>query len=196
MRRKRVAVLGSTGSIGLNTLKVIADHPDRFEVAALTAFNSAAVIEAQIRRFSPRYAALAAGHIPALAGKYSRTRFYDAARDLPELVARTDIDIVVMAVTGAAALAPFLAAARAGKIIAPANKEALVMAGDILMEEARRHQAVVIPVDSEQSAVFQCLEGRDLRDVFRIHLTASGGPLRDVPRSRHDRFGEIGRAHV
>lgn len=188
MKRKRIAVLGSTGSIGVNTLKVIAAYPDRFEAVALTAFNSVKLIEQQIRQFSPRYVALAGEHIGPLGKKYSGVDFFDVRQDLAELVARRDIDVVVLAMTGAAALAPFLAAVRAGKTVAPANKEALVMAGGIIMDEARRHGASVIPVDSEQSAIFQCLDGRDVKELHRIHLTASGGPLRNVPTVRHDKI--------
>jgi 1-deoxy-D-xylulose-5-phosphate reductoisomerase len=117
----------------------------------------------------------------------SRTKFFDVKKDLPELVAKADVDVVVIAMTGAAALEPFLAAVRAGKKVAPANKEALVMAGGILMKEARRHGAVIVPVDSEQSAIFQCLEGRDRKDLYQVHLTASGGALRALPRARHDK---------
>jgi 1-deoxy-D-xylulose-5-phosphate reductoisomerase len=188
MKKKRIAVLGSTGSIGVNTLKVIAAYPDRFEAVALTAFNSVKEIEAQIRQFRPKCAAIAGQHIAPLKKAYGRVKFFDATKDLAELVVRKDIDVVVIAMTGAAALDPFLAAVRAGKIVAPANKEALVMAGDILMAEARKYGAAVIPVDSEQSAIFQCLEGRNIRDVHQVHLTASGGALKDVPYSRHDKL--------
>ena len=188
MKKKRIAVLGSTGSIGVNTLRVIAAYPDRFEAVALTAFNSVEKIGSQIRQFRPKYAALAGQHIAGLKKMYGRVKFFDVTRDLAELVARKDIDVVVIAMTGAAALDPFCAVVRAGKTVAPANKEALVMAGDILMAEARKYGAVVIPVDSEQSAIFQCLEGRDIKDVHQVHLTASGGALRDVPRARHDRL--------
>ncbi len=187
MKKKRIAVLGSTGSIGVNTLRVIAAHPDAFEAVALTANNSVREIEAQIRQFRPRYVALAKAHIASLEKKYKDVLFFDVADGLAELVARRDIDTVVIAMTGAAALAPFLAAVRAGKTVAPANKEALVMAGHILMAEARKNGAVVVPVDSEQSAIFQCLEGRSMADLHQIHLTASGGALRDVPRQRHDK---------
>jgi len=188
MKKKRIAVLGSTGSIGVNTLRIIAAYPDRFEAVALTACNSVKEIDRQISQFRPKYAALAGRHIAGLRKIYPRVKFFDVARDLPELVARGDVDVVVTAVTGAAALDPFLAAVRAGKIVAPANKEALVMAGDILMAEARKYGATVIPVDSEQSAIFQCLEGRAIKDVQQLHLTASGGVLRDIPRGRHDRL--------
>ena len=188
MKKKRIAVLGSTGSIGVNTLRVIADYPDRFEAVALTAFNSVKEIDAQIRQFRPRYAAIASAHMAGLKKAHGRVKFFDVTKNLAELVTAGDIDVVVIAMTGAAALDPFLAAVRAGKIVAPANKEALVMAGDILMAEARKHGATVIPVDSEQSAIFQCLEGRAVKDVHQIHLTASGGALRDVPRAKHDKL--------
>lgn len=188
MKKKRIAILGSTGSIGINTLRVAAAYPDLFEVAALTAFNSVKEIEDQIHRFRPRYAGIAAAHLTRLKKAHPRVKFFDASRDLADIASAQDIDVVVIAMTGAAALDPFLAAVRAGKIVAPANKEALVMAGDILMSEARQYGATVIPVDSEQSAIFQCLQGRDIKDVYQIHLTASGGALRDVPRSRHDKL--------
>ena len=188
MKKKRIAVLGSTGSIGINTLRVIAAHPERFEVAALTAFNSVKEIEGQIRKFAPKYVAIAQPHIASLRKSCPAVKFFDVTRDLAELVVAKDIDVVVIAMTGAVALDPFLAAVRAGKIVAPANKEALVMAGDILMAEAQKYGATVIPVDSEQSAIFQCLQGRDIKDVQQIHLTASGGALRKVPRVRHDQL--------
>ncbi|MFH0754137.1 MAG: 1-deoxy-D-xylulose-5-phosphate reductoisomerase [Candidatus Omnitrophota bacterium] len=186
MKKKRIAILGSTGSIGVNTLKVISAHPDRFEVALLAANHNVKMMRRQIRCYSPKYVAMAGEHLSALRHDYAKVRFFDAQNDLPELVSRKDVDIVVIAMTGAAALQPFLAAVRAGKRVAPANKEALVMAGDILMKEARVHGAVVIPVDSEQSAIFQCLEGRSMNDLHQIHLTASGGALRLLPRQKHD----------
>ncbi len=188
MKKRRIAVLGSTGSIGMNTLRVITRHPGHFEVAALAACNSVRVLERQIRAYRPKYVAIAREHIAPLEKKFPAIRFFDAAGGLEALVAQKDIDVVVIAMTGAGALAPFLAAARAGKIIAPANKEALVMAGDILMGAVRRHGARVIPVDSEQSAIFQCLDGRPAEDLYKVHLTASGGALLDVPLSRHDRL--------
>ncbi len=187
MRKKRIAILGSTGSVGVNTLKVIAAHPDRFEVVLLAANNSVDLMRAQIRKYSPKYVAMAPVHLPRLKKEWAGVKFFDVGQDLPELVTKQDVDIVVIAMTGAAALVPFLAAVTAGKKVAPANKEALVMAGDILMKEAHKHGAVVVPVDSEQSAIFQCLEGRNIMDLRRIHLTASGGALRSLPRIKHDK---------
>jgi 1-deoxy-D-xylulose-5-phosphate reductoisomerase len=184
MRPKRIAVLGSTGSIGVNTLKVVERFPGRFIVTALSAYTNTALLQKQVRQFKPKHVAGASWTLAGLKRSLpSSTRLYDAETDLGAIAALKDVDVLVIAMRGAGALAPFLAAARAGKTIAPANKEALVIAGDILMDEARRHGARIIPVDSEQSAIFQCLDGQKT-PVRTVHLTASGGPLRDVPASQ------------
>jgi 1-deoxy-D-xylulose-5-phosphate reductoisomerase len=190
MRKKRVAILGSTGSIGRNTLKVIERLSGRFEVAALTAYNSLEALLSQAERFRPAFIGLKKADFLSFRSRLSyKARLYDVDSEVGELVSRRDIDIVVIAVTGAAALDPFLAAACSGKTIAPANKEALVMAGDLIMAQARKNGARIIPVDSEQSAIFQCLDGRGGREGLKaVHLTASGGALRDIPPGRHDRF--------
>ena len=117
----------------------------------------------------------------------SSVKLYDASADLGVIAALEDVDIVVLGLRGAGALAPFLAAAKAGKMIAPANKEALVIAGEVIMDAARRHGARIIPVDSEQSAIFQCLDGQK-NPVRTVHLTASGGPLHNVPVSKFSRM--------
>ena len=171
MRVKTVAILGSTGSIGINTLKVVDKYPDRFKVIALTAYNNKDLLKRQAAKYRPKYTALG-----------------EVDTDEPARIASCkDVDIVVLAMRGAAALAPFLAAAKAGKTIAPANKEALVIAGDLIMAQARESGATIIPVDSEQSAIFQCLDGQKA-PLARVHLTASGGPLRDVPVKNFDRM--------
>ena len=171
MRIKKVAILGSTGSIGINTLKVIDEHPDRFKVIGLSAFSNERLFNAQVSRYKPRYKALGP----------------DGAFACEAMACAKDVDIVVLAIRGAAALAPFLAAARAGKIIAPANKEALVIAGHVIMPLAQKYKAVIIPVDSEQSAIFQCLDGQRA-PLKKVHLTASGGPLRNVAVKHFDRM--------
>ncbi len=171
MPMKNVAVLGSTGSIGINTLKVIDRYKDRFRVVALTACYNEKLLNAQAAKYHPKYKVLGVNESAALS----------------LIASANDVDIVVIAIRGAAALAPFLSAAKAGKIIAPANKEALVIAGDLIMPLARKHGAVIIPVDSEQSAIFQCVDGQKA-PIKRIHLTASGGPLRDVPSSKFNRM--------
>lgn len=186
MKKKRIALLGSTGSIGINALNVIRSYPDRFEVVFLSAYNNIDLFSEQLNEFRPPKAALAKEHIPSLKGLFvGKTAIHDVQKDLPDLVADKKVDLVIIAMSGAAALDPFLSAVRAGKIVATANKEALVIAGEILMREAHRCHAKVIPVDSEQSAIFQCLEGSRREDLLRVHLTASGGPLLRLPTSRY-----------
>lgn len=171
MSVKNVAILGSTGSIGINVLKVIDRHPGRFRVKALTAYNNKDLLHKQAAKYKPKYLAVGS----------------QDADELAAISSAKDVDIVVIAVRGAAALKPFLAAVEAGKIVAPANKEALVIAGEIIMAKAARHGAVIVPIDSEQSAIFQCLDGQKA-PVKKVHLTASGGPLRDVPVKQFDRM--------
>lgn len=185
---KRVLILGSTGTIGVNTLKIIERFPQHFQAVGLTAYNNVDVLAQQIRRFNPKYVGAAPAHRQMLCSLLngSDTVVFDAERDLAEMCSLNDIDIVVIGISGRAALEPFLASIRSGKTIAPANKEALVIAGDILMKEARRHNVRIIPVDSEQSAIFQCLEGQSRKDLKKIYLTASGGALREVPADQFD----------
>ena len=184
MRPKRIAVLGSTGSIGVNTLKVVERYPGLFTVTVLSAYTNTRLLQEQVRKFKPEHVAAESRTLAGLKKSLPSTvKLHDACADLAHLAALKDVDVVVLAMRGAGALAPFLAAAKAGKTIAPANKEALVIAGDILMREARQHGARIIPVDSEQSAIFQCLDGQK-NPVRTVHLTASGGPLRDVPVSK------------
>ncbi len=183
---RRLAVLGSTGSIGINTLKVAERYPGRFEVVALTAFNNHKLLERQIRQFQPKYVGISQDKIALLKQniRSSRIKIFDVESELAAITVQPDIDIVVIGMSGGAALAPFLSAVRAGKRVAPANKEALVIAGELIMKEARRHRADVIPVDSEQSAIFQCLAGGKRSDLQKVYLTASGGALRNVPKNR------------
>ena len=188
MGLKKVVILGSTGSIGISTLKVIERFPNEFKVVGLTAYNNFKLLERQIKRFSPTHVAVSAKGMQYLKKHVGRrqTRILNVEEDLEGLVALKCADVVVIAMRGSAALKPFLSAVRAGKTVAPANKEALVIAGDLLIQEAERHKAKIIPVDSEQSAIFQCLEGRNRDELKKIHLTASGGALLDVPKSRFD----------
>jgi len=189
VRKKRIALLGSTGSIGINTLDVIARFPDRFEVVLLTAFNNVDLLKEQIRRFKPGRVALAKKHISLMASCFgSSIKFFDVETEIIPLVAEKSVDIVVLAMTGSAALDPFLSAVRCGKIVATANKEALVIAGEILIKEARKSGSLILPVDSEQSAIFQALQGHRREDLKCVHLTASGGPLLRVPASKHCRL--------
>lgn len=187
-RKKNVVILGSTGSIGISALSVIARYPGRFQVVGLTAYNNLKMLAKQVRQFLPAYVAVNPERIPQLRKEISgrRVKILDAGTDLSEIVALPHVDIVVIGMSGSSALEPFLSAARAGKRIAPANKEALVIAGELIMAEARRCGARIIPVDSEQSAIFQCLEGRNRMELKKVYLTASGGALRNIPRSRFD----------
>ena len=188
MGLKKVVILGSTGSIGINTLKVIERFPNKFKVVGLTAYNNFKLLERQIRKFSPTHVAASTKGVHYLKRHLGagQTHILNVEEDLERLVALKCVDIVVIAMRGSAALKPFLSAVRAGKTVAPANKEALVIAGDILVREAKRHKATIIPVDSEQSAIFQCLEGRNRSELKRVLLTASGGALLNVPKSRFD----------
>jgi 1-deoxy-D-xylulose-5-phosphate reductoisomerase len=180
MKPCSLAILGSTGSIGLNTLKVVDQHPGRFQVAALSAYNNFKLLESQIRKYKPSHVAVGEeglAHFKSTGIK--GVKLYPAG-DCARIASLEEVDVVVLAMSGVGALRPFLEALRAGKTVAPANKEALVIAGDLIMNEARKHQARIIPIDSEQSAIYQCLESQRSKPVF-VHLTASGGPLREVP---------------
>jgi len=163
-----VAILGSTGSIGQSTLRVLARHADRFRVVALTAHSSADELAGQARDTG---------------APYSRTVKQAGPECLVEAATHPDAEIVVNAVVGAAGLPATLAALRAGKRVALANKETLVMAGELVMCAAREGQGELIPVDSEHSAVLQCVTGHT-RALKRLILTASGGPFRDWPADR------------
>ena len=160
-----VAILGSTGSIGVQTLQLIRRFPREFKVTALTAGTMSAFFNSQVDEFKPS--------------------FYGAGTEKStEAAAIPAADIVVIAVSGIAALKPVMAAAKAGKTIALANKEAVVAAGQLIMDAAKAHGATIIPVDSEHSAIFQCLSGNRREDLKRVILTASGGPLLNVDKEK------------
>lgn len=186
-RRQRVCILGATGSVGTNTLDVIARHPERFEVFALTAHSRVDELFEQCVRWRPRFAALGDSRSAnalreRLQAHGLRTEVLDGAAALAELAAHPDVDAVMAAIVGAAGLAPCLAAARAGKRLLLANKEALVVGGAFFMNAVRDGGAMLLPIDSEHSAIFQCLpEDRSAwsQRIDHILLTASGGPFRD-----------------
>ena len=183
MESRRLTLLGATGSIGASTLDLVARHPDHYRVFALTARNSAEPLLELCRRHRPRIAVLSGlAEDRALRRRFAETadcelRF--GAQALEEAASHPECDTVMAAIVGAAGLASVIAAARAGKRVLLANKEALVMAGAIFMALARESGALLLPVDSEHNAVFQCRgEGKGVR---RVLLTASGGPFRGVP---------------
>jgi len=186
-RPLRVCVLGSTGSVGANTLDVMARHPGRFEVFALTGANRIDELTSQCLRWKPRFAAmpdeaLARVLRERLRREGLRTEVLSGAGALEQLAAHPDADAVMAAIVGAAGLAPCLAAARAGKRLMLANKEALVVGGALFMDTVRVGGALLLPIDSEHSAIFQCLpedRGTWASRIAHIVLTASGGPFRN-----------------
>ena len=186
MKKQRLAVLGSTGSIGASTLDVAARHPDRIEVVALTAATQVDKLLAQCERFRPRVAAMAsAPHAAQLAEKIRQKGLEvlvdTASAAIENIASSAEVDTVMAAIVGAAGLAPCLAAARAGKRLLLANKEALVVGGSLFMRAVREGGATLLPIDSEHSAIFQSLPEDPAtwgQRVERIILTASGGPFR------------------
>ena len=180
-RRKGLVVIGSTGSIGRQTLDVVASLSDRFNVIGLSAGGNVTLLEEQAQRFRARFVSC------DREGDYLRERVSARWAEPEEMAAHKDADIVVIATVGMVGLASTLAAVRAGKTVAIANKEVLVMAGQLITAEAKRHKAEIRPIDSEHSAVWQCLWGERKESIERIILTASGGPFRDTPPEELDR---------
>ncbi|MDH4041275.1 MAG: 1-deoxy-D-xylulose-5-phosphate reductoisomerase [Gammaproteobacteria bacterium] len=192
--RRMVSVLGSTGSIGVNTLDVIGRHPDRFGVYALAAHSSVAAMLAQCLAFEPRYAVMTdeaaadalRAQLPAACG----TEVLQGEAGLTRVVTAAEVDTVMAAIVGAAGLPSALAAARAGKTLLLANKESLVMGGHLLMQAVRQSGARLLPIDSEHNAIFQCMpvdSGNarlSLAGVSKVLLTASGGPFRQWSLAR------------
>jgi len=187
-RSQRLVLLGATGSIGENTLRVLRAHPGRFELVGIAAHGNHARLAAIAREFGVRDVGLQDESALAAArasGAFAPgTRFHGGAAGLAELAALPGADTTLVAVVGTAALQPTLAAIAAGRTIALASKEILVLAGPFVLAAARHSGARLLPVDSEHNAVFQCLEGHRTADVRRVVLTASGGAFRDWPLER------------
>ena len=183
---KRLTLLGCTGSVGLRTLEVVSSFPEEFTVAGLAARGSNVERVADLcRKYSPRAVALlepaAIDRLAALL-PHPRPELLSGPAGLIALARDVDADMVLSALVGGAGLLPTMAAIQAGRTVALANKETLVMAGSLMTAAARRHGVTLLPVDSEHSAIFQCLAGHNRADVHRILLTASGGPFREVSR--------------
>ncbi len=187
MKKRKIAILGSTGSIGTQTLDVIRRHPELFEVELISARRSVDLLVGQALEFNAanvvicddsRYREVADALQP------KGIKVWAGIDSLCELVRMPSVDIVVGAMVGFSGLRPTIAALEAGKIVALANKETLVAAGSIVTDTMRRHKAVILPVDSEHSAIFQCLLAAQGNEVEKIHLTASGGPFRSWDRGR------------
>lgn len=183
---QRLTVLGATGSIGQSTLDVVARHPERYEIHALTAQQRVEALAELCQRFRPRHAVVGTADDAQRLQKLLTglpTQVHYGEQALVEVSAADDVDVVMAAIVGAAGLLPTLAAVNAGKRVLLANKEALVMSGALFMEAVQRHGATLLPIDSEHNAIFQCLPrpyrcGADAAGVERLLLTASGGPFR------------------
>lgn len=183
---KNIGILGSTGSIGTQTLDVVRSHPGDFCVTALSAGSNIELLEKQIREFSPKIAAVGSEEL----AKELRVRVADrdvqvlsGMEGLLEMAVQPEMEILVTAIVGMIGIRPTMEAIRAGKDIALANKETLVTAGHLIMPLAKEHQVRILPVDSEHSAIFQCLHGEEHRAVEKLLITASGGPFRGRSRS-------------
>jgi 1-deoxy-D-xylulose-5-phosphate reductoisomerase len=190
---KNVVLLGSTGSIGTSTLKVADDLPDQLRIIGLAAGNNAKLLLEQSLRYKPAAVCVSdpakANDLQSALG--TAAEVHSGNEGLIKLATMPAADIVLIAIVGTAGLQPALAAIRAGKDIAVASKEILVMAGEIVMNEARQHGVRVLAVDSEHSAIFQCLDGKPPSSVRKLWLTASGGPFRDAQAWPKEKFPEI-----
>ena len=188
---KRLAILGSTGSIGRSALAVVDAHPSRLNVVALAAGDNAPLLAEQVRQYQPELVAMATGEgvdrLRAACGADAHVTMKDGAEGLLAVATHPLVDIVICASSGTASLEAVLAAIAAGKTIALANKEVLVMAGALVTAAARRHGVAILPVDSEHNAVHQCLHGRRETEIRRLILTASGGPFRDFTAAQLQR---------
>ena len=183
-RQENIAILGSTGSIGKNSIEVIANFPDQFKVSYLTVNNNIDALCDQVRRFRPKGVVVLDGDSAAECKKRidGATEVLVGEEGLEEIVQREDVDVVISSLVGFAGLRPTIAAIRAKKKIALANKETLVVAGEIIMRLVKETGGILIPVDSEHSAIFQCLVGESGSSVAKIILTASGGPFLNTPK--------------
>jgi 1-deoxy-D-xylulose-5-phosphate reductoisomerase len=183
---KRIAVLGSTGSIGSSALLVAQQLPSEFKITAVSANSDIRTLFEQVKRFDVKLAALTdsvkAAQLRCELG--GRVKVVSGKQGLNSLIEDKRVDCVLIAISGAAALAPIMRAIECRKNIVLANKEALVMAGSLIMEKARHFNVKIVPIDSEQSAIWQCLEGNHRRSLKKIILTASGGPLRNISAAR------------
>ncbi len=183
---KRIAVLGSTGSIGTSTLDIVRQFPSNFKAVALATNSNIGLLSRQIREFNPRFVCVndRKGSLVLKSKFDSKLKIFSGENELLKMLEYERIDRVMLSITGAAALLPLLKAIECGKDVALANKEALVMAGAIVMDNARKKGVKIIPVDSEQSAIWQCLEGQDKTKLKTIYLTASGGPFRTLSKKQ------------
>ncbi|MGL6106758.1 1-deoxy-D-xylulose-5-phosphate reductoisomerase [Romboutsia sp.] len=185
---KRISILGSTGSIGKQTLDVVRQHKDKFEVIAISANSSVDLLLEQIIEFRPKYVAVynesSALKLKSMIPVNINIEVFSGMEGLKIISSLDEIDVLLTAIVGMIGLVPTLEAIKKGKDIALANKETLVCAGDLVMREAKKHNVSILPVDSEHSAIFQCLNGEQNKEIEKIILTASGGPFRG--KSKND----------
>ncbi len=183
---KKISILGSTGSIGTQTLQVIAEHSDDFQIIALGAYQNDRLLEQQIEQFHPQIAVLVDEKAATrLRARYKgNTKILSGETSLLNAADHPEVDIVVTSMVGFAGLKPTIAAIKAGKIIALANKETLVAAGEIIMPLAKQYNSTIIPVDSEHCALLQCLQGEKHNQIKQLILTASGGPFRQYTKQQ------------
>lgn len=181
---KNITILGSTGSIGTNALKIIESKPEEYRVRAIAAGKNMELLFEQIKRFQPAAAAISeewmANELRNRIKDHIKTEIYSGPEGYERLAAHEESDTVISAIIGAAGLIPTYSAIQAGKNVALANKETMVMAGPIIMDLAKKHDVSIVPIDSEHSAILQSLQGHSRKDLSRIIITASGGPFRDL----------------
>ncbi len=187
---RSIALLGSTGSIGVSTLDLVRQFPERFKIHGMVAGRNLKRLATQIKEFSPRCVAIKneedVPRLRRLIGK-NRVEIFFGEKGATKVATATEVEVVLAAIVGGAGLMPTLKAVRAGKEIALANKEALVMAGELFVNEAKQRGIRILPVDSEHSAIFQCLQGNRRDEVDKLILTASGGPFLRTPLKRLDK---------
>lgn len=181
---KKIAILGSTGSIGVNALRVIQANPEKYQATALAAGKNIRLLLEQIKRFRPLAVAVmeetAANELNAQLTNSGRPEIFFGTEGFMRLATMTEVDTIISAMAGAAGLLPTYSGIKAGRNIALANKETMVMAGSLVMAEARKHGVSILPIDSEHSAILQSLQGHPREDLRRVILTASGGPFKDL----------------
>jgi 1-deoxy-D-xylulose-5-phosphate reductoisomerase len=187
---KNICILGSTGSIGVSSLEVISGFPDRFRPVCLTAHSNIGLLGEQVRKYRPEAVAVldAVSADRFRAEMNGSVKVHSGTEGLLELVRRADVDIVIGSMVGFAGLAPTIEALKLGKTVALANKETLVVAGELMTALARKHGAKLVPIDSEHSAILQCLAGEDTASIRRLILTASGGPFLDLDASQFSKI--------
>jgi len=182
---QRISILGSTGSIGTNALDVVSRFPDKFKLSSLSAHSNIKLLSQQVNRFSPKSVSVVnIDKAREFRKKFKNRniRIYEGEEGLCDMLRQEKIDSVVVGIVGSSALLPILTALDNVKRIALANKEALVMAGSIIMKKAKKKNVQILPVDSEHSAIFQCIASNNDSDIKKIYLTSSGGPLRATPK--------------